>query len=142
MLTSLPIFTYAGQAGTLCQMHKRFKSTVPVFGALVLDQNMEQVVLVRNFHNKFWTFPRGKLEIFPCLVHGTGGEEEDDEGETGPACAAREVKEETGLAVMMNTSIFQANDLCYIPLSGTAFDQITGCASGPALPTRQRVQAW
>ncbi|GFR44146.1 hypothetical protein Agub_g5313 [Astrephomene gubernaculifera] len=61
--------------------YRRYKQSIPVFGAILLDSAMEQVLLVRgNKSSMGWGFPRGKV----------------NEGELEADCAIREVLEETG----------------------------------------------
>ncbi|XP_002167956.1 m7GpppN-mRNA hydrolase [Hydra vulgaris] len=60
---------------------KQYKVRVPVYGAILLDEELENCLLVKGFHKKIsWGFPKGKVN--------------KDEG--GLECAAREVWEETG----------------------------------------------
>ncbi|KAG2434628.1 hypothetical protein HXX76_007523 [Chlamydomonas incerta] len=61
--------------------YRKYKQGIPVYGAILLDAAMEQVLLVRgNKSSMGWGFPRGKV----------------NEGETEATCAIREVLEETG----------------------------------------------
>ncbi|KAG2492038.1 hypothetical protein HYH03_009767 [Edaphochlamys debaryana] len=61
--------------------YRRYKQSIPVYGAILLDAAMEQVLLVRgNKSSMGWGFPRGKV----------------NEGEKEADCAVREVLEETG----------------------------------------------
>ncbi|CAG0915397.1 unnamed protein product [Notodromas monacha] len=63
---------------------QNYKSRVPTFGAVLLDEAMDNVLLVRGVKpGSSWSFPRGKIN------------EKEDE----VACAAREVYEETGFNV-------------------------------------------
>lgn len=58
-----------------------YKTRVPVRGAILLDENMDKVLLVKGYKkNATWSFPRGKIN-----------KDEDD-----LVCAIREVWEETG----------------------------------------------
>ena len=58
-----------------------YKTTVPVRGAIMLNDNMDEVVLVKGWKKGAnWSFPRGKI----------------DQGELDLTCAIREVYEETG----------------------------------------------
>ncbi|KXZ54649.1 hypothetical protein GPECTOR_4g715 [Gonium pectorale] len=66
---------------SMLEEYRRYKQSIPVFGAILLDSAMEQVLLVRgNKSSMGWGFPRGKL----------------NEGEKEASCAVREVLEETG----------------------------------------------
>ncbi|KAL3278562.1 hypothetical protein HHI36_016108 [Cryptolaemus montrouzieri] len=63
---------------------KKYKQTVPTYGAILLSEGMTHVLLVKSYWAKAsWSFPKGKVN-----------EEED------PAhCAIREVLEETGFDI-------------------------------------------
>ncbi|EHK99509.1 putative mRNA decapping complex subunit 2 [Glarea lozoyensis 74030] len=59
-----------------------YKTRIPVRGAIMLNENMDSVVLVKGWKKgASWSFPRGKI-----------AKDEDD-----LTCAVREVYEETGL---------------------------------------------
>ncbi|KAL8994073.1 MAG: hypothetical protein Q9169_005863 [Polycauliona sp. 2 TL-2023] len=61
-----------------------YKTRVPVRGAIMLNQDMDQVILVKGWKKGAnWSFPRGKI----------------NKDETDLACAVREVYEETGYHV-------------------------------------------
>lgn len=61
-----------------------YKTRVPVRGAILLNQDMDQVVLVKGWKKSAnWSFPRGKI----------------NKGEADLDCAIREVYEETGFHV-------------------------------------------
>eukprot|EP00794_Sanderia_malayensis_P009904 gene9904-10917_t len=63
---------------------KKYKFQVPVFGAILLDESLENCVLVRGCHKRIsWGFPKGKV----------------NKDEKGHNCAIREVSEETGLDI-------------------------------------------
>ncbi|KAL9651664.1 hypothetical protein ABK040_001609 [Willaertia magna] len=57
-----------------------YKTSVPVCGVVLLDESLENVVLVKGWNSKSWSFPRGKIN-------------KDEEEVT---CAIREGKEEVG----------------------------------------------
>ncbi|VDM65926.1 unnamed protein product [Strongylus vulgaris] len=59
-----------------------YKSTVPTYGAILLDESLNHVLLVQGFYasKNSWGFPKGKV----------------NEGEEPRCCAIREVFEETG----------------------------------------------
>ncbi|XP_055531751.1 m7GpppN-mRNA hydrolase-like [Wyeomyia smithii] len=60
---------------------KQYKLSVPTYGAILLSEDMEQVLLVQSFWAKSsWGFPKGKI----------------NENEEPINCAIREVYEETG----------------------------------------------
>ncbi|KAL8659051.1 MAG: hypothetical protein Q9226_000632 [Calogaya cf. arnoldii] len=61
-----------------------YKTRVPVRGAIMLNQDMDQVILVKGWKKGAnWSFPRGKI----------------NKDESDLACAVREVYEETGYDV-------------------------------------------
>lgn len=61
-----------------------YKTRVPVRGAILLNQEMDQMVLVKGWKKGAkWSFPRGKI----------------NKGEADLDCAIREVYEETGFDV-------------------------------------------
>jgi len=57
-----------------------YKIQIPVCGAILLNQNMDQCVLVKGWNSRTWGFPRGKK----------------NKNEPEIECATREVLEETG----------------------------------------------
>ena len=64
-----------------CNRWKEYKRTVPTYGAILLDSDLEYVLLVQGFWIKAsWGFPKGKV----------------NKSESPESCAAREVLEETG----------------------------------------------
>ncbi|KAJ5893461.1 hypothetical protein N7495_005152 [Penicillium taxi] len=72
-----------------------YKTRVPVRGAILLNQEMDEVVLVKGWKkNANWSFPRGKI----------------NKGEKDLDCAIREVYEETGFDVR-EANLFQDDDL-------------------------------
>ncbi|TPX46533.1 hypothetical protein SeMB42_g03649 [Synchytrium endobioticum] len=62
---------------------RKYKRTVPVCGAIILNHTLDKVLLVRSWSSKSWSFPMGKI----------------NENEAQAACAVREVEEETGFNV-------------------------------------------
>ncbi|CAL9234821.1 unnamed protein product, partial [Arabidopsis halleri] len=61
--------------------HKR---SLPMSGAIILDEDFEKVLLVKGYKGPSWTFPRGK---------------KDYEDKEDYVCAIREVLEETGFDI-------------------------------------------
>lgn len=57
-----------------------YRGQIPVYGCILLDENMKKMVLVRNWSGNSWGFPKGKV----------------NQDEDPFACAMREVFEETG----------------------------------------------
>jgi mRNA-decapping enzyme subunit 2 len=57
-----------------------YKTSVPVCGIVLIDENLENILLVKGWNSKSWSFPRGKIN--------------KDEEES--ACAIREGREEIG----------------------------------------------
>jgi mRNA-decapping enzyme subunit 2 len=79
-----------------------YKSRVPVRGAIMLNEQMDQVVLVKGWKKGAnWSFPRGKIN-----------KDEDDLD-----CAIREVYEETGFDVRAAGLIKDAKDMKYIEVT-------------------------
>lgn len=60
---------------------RKYKSLVPVRGAIMLNQDMTRVVLVQGWKGHRWSFPRGKI----------------NQNESDLDCALREAWEETGV---------------------------------------------
>lgn len=63
----------------------KYKSSVPVVGAVLMNEKMNEIVLVQGFHAKkdSWTFPKGKI----------------NQNESFESCAIREVFEETSFDI-------------------------------------------
>lgn len=95
--TSLPSFdlkTFASKVFSHCALLKplqekchifyddfnNYKYQIPVYGCIMMDATLTQVVLVRSWKGNSWSFPKGKINEF---------EDEYD-------CAMRECFEETG----------------------------------------------
>lgn len=88
---------------------REYKRSVPTYGAVILDEGMQQVLLVQGFVVKAsWGFPKGKV----------------NKDEPPEDCAAREVLEETGFNIkpFMNGSEYvelrineQLTRLYYVP---------------------------
>ena len=57
-----------------------YRLRVPVYGCVLLNEELTHVVMVRRWKGDKWNFPKGKV----------------NQNEDGAACAAREVNEETG----------------------------------------------
>ena len=63
---------------------RQYKISVPTYGAVILNQDLTQVILVQSYWNKTsWGFPKGKV----------------NEEEAPHLCAVREVLEETGFSI-------------------------------------------
>jgi len=71
---------YKGEHSTFHQDFKKYMASIPVYGALLMNQDMTKLVLVCNYSGKSWMIPRGKM----------------NEDESPIDCAIREVQEETG----------------------------------------------
>lgn len=65
---------------------REYKSTIPVRGCCILNEQLDSILLVQDATSKTWSFPRGKI-----------GKDEDD-----VKCAIRECFEETGLDLAEN----------------------------------------
>ncbi len=80
---------YANEVDSILENWRQYKISVPTYGAILLNEDMSQVVLVQSYWNKTsWGFPKGKV----------------NEEEAPHLCAVREVLEETGfnIAAMIN----------------------------------------
>jgi len=74
---------YAGQLDTILTKWNAYKREVPTFGAVILDETLTKVLLVRGWNSKTWGWPKGKV----------------NKDEDQIVCAAREVQEEIGFDV-------------------------------------------
>jgi len=82
------------QLGKFSQLYDNFKSyqsRIPRFGAIILNKDLTQVLLVVSYNGGFYDFPRGKV----------------DEDESEEECAAREVYEEIGFDI---SALINKND--------------------------------
>ncbi|EKE37690.1 hypothetical protein ENUP19_0265G0049 [Entamoeba nuttalli] len=61
-----------------------FKSTIPCYGAILMDEDLQHVLAVQAFRTTRWGFPKGKMKIKEDPV----------------VCAVREVEEEIGFNVL------------------------------------------
>lgn len=67
---------YVNHLDKIVSKWKDFKFSVPTYGAILLDQSLTHVLLVRGFdHRESWGFPKGKIQ----------------ENESSVKCAIREV---------------------------------------------------
>lgn len=79
-----------------------YKTRVPVRGAIMLNQDMDEVVLVKGWKKGAnWSFPRGKI----------------NKGEKDLDCAIREVYEETGFDVRKANLIKNDNEVKHIEVT-------------------------
>ncbi|EON70052.1 hypothetical protein W97_09320 [Coniosporium apollinis CBS 100218] len=79
-----------------------YKTRVPVRGAIMLNEAMDQVVLVKGWKKGArWSFPRGKI----------------NKGEDDLDCAVREVYEETGLELKEAGLVKDESEMKYIEVS-------------------------
>lgn len=76
--------SFASQADTIVSEWQAYKRGVPTFGACLLNQSLNKVLLVRGWNAKSWGWPKGKVN-----------KDEDD-----AICAAREVEEEIGYDIL------------------------------------------
>ena len=65
---------------SLVQRFLDYKTSVPVYGCIILNENLDKVLLVQGYNTKSWSFPKGKI----------------NQNEKETTCAAREVYEECG----------------------------------------------
>ncbi|KAK5060026.1 hypothetical protein LTR84_009910 [Exophiala bonariae] len=79
-----------------------YKSRVPVRGAIMLNENMDEVVLVKGWKKSAnWSFPRGKI----------------NKDENDLDCAVREVYEETGFDIRAAGLVKDEKDMKYIEVT-------------------------
>lgn len=79
-----------------------YKTRVPVRGAILLNQEMDEVVLVKGWKKGAnWSFPRGKI----------------NKGEADLDCAIREVYEETGFDVRQAGLVKNDDDVKHIQIT-------------------------
>jgi mRNA-decapping enzyme subunit 2 len=77
----------------------QYKTSVPVCGAIILNQSMDRALLVRGISSSSsWSFPRGKI----------------NRDEPTASCAIREVLEETGLDI---TNLIQETEYLEMTLN-------------------------
>eukprot|EP00300_Choanocystis_sp_HF-7_P007100 c15087_g1_i1.p1 GENE.c15087_g1_i1~~c15087_g1_i1.p1 ORF type:complete len:280 (+),score=51.98 c15087_g1_i1:97-840(+) len=75
---------YKGRADELYGQFMEYKQRVPVYGAILLNTNMDKFLLVKGWSSRScWGFPKGKI----------------NKHEPEMACAIREVREETGYEI-------------------------------------------
>lgn len=75
----------------------QYKKKIPVCGCIIINEKMTKVLLVTDFKNRHYTFPRGKIS----------------KDESTYACAIREVYEEIGYDMRKHTS----SDSCISKIS-------------------------
>ncbi|KAJ5199937.1 mRNA decapping protein 2 Box A [Penicillium cf. griseofulvum] len=79
-----------------------YKTRVPVRGAIMLNHDMDEVVLVKGWKKGAnWSFPRGKI----------------NKGEKDLDCAIREVYEETGFDIRDANLVKNEDDVKYIEIT-------------------------
>ncbi|KAL8870130.1 MAG: hypothetical protein Q9174_003756 [Haloplaca sp. 1 TL-2023] len=79
-----------------------YKTRVPVRGAIMLNEDMDEVVLVKGWKKgSNWSFPRGKI----------------NKDESDLDCAMREVYEETGFDVQRAGLVKEPDDVKYIDVA-------------------------
>ncbi|KAJ5757453.1 uncharacterized protein N7511_006147 [Penicillium nucicola] len=79
-----------------------YKTRVPVRGAIMLNEDMDEVVLVKGWKKGAnWSFPRGKI----------------NKGEKDLDCAIREVYEETGFDVREANLVKDEDDVKFIEIT-------------------------
>ena len=79
-----------------------YKTRVPVRGAIMLNEAMDEVVLVKGWKkNANWSFPRGKINKDEKDIH----------------CAIREVYEETGFDIQKADLVGSEEDAKYIEIT-------------------------
>jgi len=88
---------YRSKVDAHTQSFYQYKTSVPVCGAIILNETLDKVLLVKGWSNKSsWSFPRGKI----------------NKDEPALQCAIREVFEETGFDI----SKHGANDKDFVEM--------------------------
>lgn len=80
LLEKCPLFWKWGDPVEALAKFGKYKSTIPVRGVALMNQDLTKVVLVQGIESLTWSFPRGKIS----------------KDESDLDCAIREVREETG----------------------------------------------
>ena len=71
---------YKEQHASFMARFKEYIGSIPVFGCILMNPTLDSVLMVRGWHGKSWSFPKGKI----------------NQRESHADCAAREVDEEVG----------------------------------------------
>ncbi|RCN47896.1 Dcp2, box A domain protein, partial [Ancylostoma caninum] len=93
---------YAAHVDQVIDEWRWYKSTVPTYGAILLDESLNHVLLVQGFYasKNSWGFPKGKVQrpkaYIDCVILIDLFILKVNEGEEPRCCAIREVFEETG----------------------------------------------
>lgn len=88
---------YRSKVDAHTQSFYQYKTSVPVCGAIILNETLDKVLLVKGWSNKSsWSFPRGKI----------------NKDEPQLQCAIREVFEETGFDISQHG----ANDKDFVEM--------------------------
>jgi len=74
---------HAHRVEEIVEEWREYKLGVPTFGAIIINENYDKVVLAQSWGKQNWGFPKGKV----------------NEEELPHVCAAREVYEETGFDI-------------------------------------------
>lgn len=75
---------YSGRVDQVIEQWREYKSSVPTYGAILLDSTLDFVLLVQGYYARnSWGFPKGKV----------------NESEEPTDCAVREVAEEVGFDI-------------------------------------------
>lgn len=99
-----PLFSQFSEADHLAAYSEflAYKTRVPVRGAILLNNDMDQVVLVKGWKKGArWSFPRGKI----------------NKDENDLDCAVREVYEETGYDARQDGLVKQESQIKYLDVS-------------------------
>jgi len=75
--------TFTGTVENEVKSWQKYKRSVPTFGGIMFNKDFTKVLLVKGFHSKKYSFPKGKK----------------NQKELPLDCAIREVKEETGFDI-------------------------------------------
>jgi len=107
---------YLSNFERILDQFREYKQAVPTFGAILLNEDLTNVLLVQGFWSKnSWGFPKGKV----------------NEGEHPARCAVREVLEETGFDISISISAEEF-------LETTVNDQLTRLYIIPGVPNNSQ----
>ncbi|PIK33896.1 putative m7GpppN-mRNA hydrolase [Apostichopus japonicus] len=93
------LLDHAKEVDTIHAAWKEYKKNVPTYGAILIDDKMQYILMVQSFLSRTsWGFPKGKV----------------NKDEKPHQCAIREVKEETGFDI---SQLLDANNFIELTIN-------------------------